>query len=70
MSVSRAFRKLAVDDNEPVKSNKRRKHTKSDATLAGVISEDEDPEDVNFLFSEDESAPVKGKLGTEELTML
>lgn len=73
MSVSRAFRKLAVSKAEPSKSHKRRKHTASNGTLSSVetiVSDDEDSEDLNFLFSDDESVPDKGQGEAEKLATL
>jgi ubiquitin-conjugating enzyme E2 Q len=64
MSVSRAFRTNRVSRSNSVKSSKRRKHTGSNTSLSGVdsaMSDDEDIEDINFLFSEDESPPSKSK---------
>ena len=73
MSVSRAFRTRAVDQAETVTSRKRRKHTGSNSAMSlleSAASDDEDPEDLSFLFSEDESAPSKGKRNPAELVVL
>ena len=74
MSVSRAFRTRATEKSGKLgKSNKRRKHTSSNDTLdllQTVISDDEDPEDINFLFSEDDSTSAKVKWKRDSLVML
>ncbi|KIN03673.1 hypothetical protein OIDMADRAFT_158409 [Oidiodendron maius Zn] len=72
MSVSRAFRTRATEKSgKSRKSNKRRKHTSSNDTLdllQTAISDDEDPEDINFLFSEDDSTSAKVKTSKKTVT--
>ena len=73
MSVSRAFRTRAVAQAETINSRKRHKHPGSNSAMSlaeSAASDDEDPEDLRFLFSEDESAPSEGKRNPAELVML
>ena len=74
MSVSRAFRTRAVEKSSKLaKSHKRRKHTSSNDALdplQAVISDNEDPEDITFLFSEDDSSSAKVKWEKGSLVML
>lgn len=67
VSVSKAFRTRAVDNKESSKSRKRRRNSLTNDTSA---SDCEDPEDLQFLFSEEESASFKAKRGKDELVML
>jgi ubiquitin-conjugating enzyme E2 Q len=71
-SISRAFRDNFVAEKPPPR-NKRRKHTspKDQLTLAEVEpSDDEDPEDIKFLFSDDEDSFGKGKGRSDDLILL
>lgn len=73
ISVSRAFRTCAVTPTNSVKPSKRRKHTGSNASISAVdsgMSDDEDIDDVNFLFSEDDSTSPKSKRKASSIIVL
>lgn len=64
LSVSRAFRNLTLEEKVASKSHKKRKQVApaNKVTLKETaISEDEDPEDINFLFSDDEPGIQDGQ---------
>jgi ubiquitin-conjugating enzyme E2 Q len=79
MLVSRAFRTHVVENTgtgqsvKPGKSHKRRKRMSSNDMLdllQTVVSDDEDPDDINFLFSEDDSTSTKVLSKKEALVTL
>jgi ubiquitin-conjugating enzyme E2 Q len=79
MLVSRAFRTRVAENTGTGKSttstkpHKRRKRTSSNDgldLLQKVTSDDEDPEDINFLFSDDEETSTKVRWEKGALVML
>lgn len=72
ISVSRAVRSQIFGDVDYTPAHKKRRHARSNdqLTLKETTSSDsEDLEDINFLFSDDESLTIKGKLEMEELAI-